>query len=137
VVKIGLVVPEICSRARGQTPRQTDTLITLLRSLIGCGVTTTITRCRAKPNVSPPGCATSHRGIERLIRDLSSSAACGYRVLPTRRNLAKIGPADLGIIDMTRESLKIRNRSRTYSPRACFQQPGGLNKTELRATAGE
>jgi len=43
--------------------------------------------------------------------------------------LAKIGPIDFEIIGLTaivNNKYKITNRSRTYNPRACFQQPGGL-----------
>jgi len=44
-------------------------------------------------------------------------------------HLAKIGPIDFEIIGLTaivNNKYKITNRSRTYNPRACFQQPGGL-----------
>ena len=57
----------------------------------------------------------------KTISDWSSTAK--------PEHLAKIGPIDFEIIGLTaivNNKYKITNRSRTYNPRACFQQPGGL-----------
>jgi len=59
----------------------------------------------------------------RLIIDSHSST--------NPENLAKIGQVDFETIGLTGivKNKKIRNSSKTYSPPARFQQPGGLNKT--------
>ena len=91
--------------------------------------------CREKPNVSRPGCATSHLhpATTKLVSMATSpggSKRNNFRFIiynhssTNPENLAKI----LRLFVRAESSIK-RNKSKTYSPPwFIFQQPGGLNE---------